>query len=276
VVALLLATAIGLVRLSRGPTIGWRGADPPRPNNTLNEADEVSEQIETLWKSGEIHQAIELANALTRNSALVPTGHAWLARIYHSPHRLDDASEDPERRADLAVIHAERLRALDPSLRSFHGDRVAFWDGYADDLLAQGRIAEAHRILLDAIEFESVSQPDPDPRLLDRLGMADWLAGRPREAESWWRRSLAIDPNRPQPWSQLGFLALWNGHADAAIEPLRRAVALDPNALRPLQSLATAYRMLGQLNDAQNAQERASRLRLEKEATGPPRGMGAP
>lgn len=71
-------------------------------------------------------------------------------------------------------------------------------------------------------------------------GVARELAetGRPEEASSWWRRSLALEPGRAARWNDYGVLLQRLGRFAEAEEALRRAVALDPSLAVAWQNLA--------------------------------------
>jgi Tfp pilus assembly protein PilF len=64
-------------------------------------------------------------------------------------------------------------------------------------------------------------------------------------------RSIVLNPNDANSYHWLGFIQLWSGRVDQAIETLNMALNLDFSARLPtLQHLATAYYLKGRYADA--------------------------
>jgi tetratricopeptide (TPR) repeat protein len=76
--------------------------------------------------------------------------------------------------------------------------------------------------------------------------------GRDAEAETFYRAALALAPDRPDSWANLGLAVLKSGRADEAIQCEREALRIDPDNVQALNNLGIAMHTLNALSEAQN------------------------
>src|SRR4029450_6203034 len=75
--------------------------------------------------------------------------------------------------------------------------------------------------------------------------------GDTRGAEASARRALEIDPQSPEAYNLLGYVAALEGEASEAIENYRQAIALDETYLEAMLNAAEVYiHPLGEFDDA--------------------------
>ncbi|VDC23650.1 tetratricopeptide repeat protein [Pseudogemmobacter humi] len=157
-------------------------------------------------------------------------------------------------RADAAV---EALRALTRS----HGELVVVQAALGDMLRREERWAEA-RAAYDTAAALLPETPPPGAWVLffsraitkERQGLYD-------EADLDFRRSLEINPGRPEVLNYLGYSLVERGkNLDEALEMIRQAVAAQPDAGYIIDSLAWAYFTLGRYEEALEPMEKASVL----------------
>jgi len=77
-------------------------------------------------------------------------------------------------------------------------------------------------------------------------------SGRRVEAETFYRAALALAPERPDSWSNLGLTILQEGRAAEAIECERQALRIDPDNVEALNNLGIALHALNALSEAEN------------------------
>jgi tetratricopeptide (TPR) repeat protein len=83
---------------------------------------------------------------------------------------------------------------------------------------------EAERLL-----FAVLAEDDNNADALQLMGVLRRAQGRDLEAESFYRRSLAIDPDKPQVHYNLGRLLKSSLRFDEAVQALKEAIRLKPN-----------------------------------------------
>jgi len=112
----------------------------------------------------------------------------------------------------------------------------------------------------DAVEyFQRAVALDPnDPDGWRELGDALAYDGRLAEAGQALHRAVRLRPEDTAALVSLGHSSLAAGHRDRAITYLRRAVENDPENLMALQGLAAAYRSEGRLEEALDAATRVA------------------
>ncbi len=121
------------------------------------------------------------------------------------------------------------------------------------------------------IRRESVEQPGddfaerPDEPGLDAdacHAIANDLhqQGQGIEAEAFYRAALALAPDRPESWANLGLAILKNGRAEEAVECERQALRLDPDNVEALNNLGIALHAINALSEAENHFRGALRL----------------
>ncbi|MGC2299488.1 MAG: tetratricopeptide repeat protein [Acidobacteriaceae bacterium] len=110
---------------------------------------------------------------------------------------------------------------------------------------------------LDLAEKQSSKKDDQTMVLFDRAMMAD-RAKRYEEAESDFRKVLAIDPDNALTLNNFGFMLADRGvKLDEALTMIRKAVQLEPTNYAYLDSLGWAYFRLGQYSQAEDNLQRA-------------------
>jgi tetratricopeptide (TPR) repeat protein len=197
-----------------------------------------------LWAWGRADEALEVCRNLTRTPATQVVGYAIQGTIYHET-----------RRSRESVAAHEQVLRLDPELRLIRIPRALFLREFADDLIAVNRPEEARSLLGQARE------KDDDIELMNLLALANFDAGDLTEAERWWLRLTARDPNRASAWLQLGRLALQQKRADEAVAALTRAWELAPRSHEIAWLLCAAHHRLGHPQQAARYREEAERIR---------------
>jgi tetratricopeptide (TPR) repeat protein len=76
--------------------------------------------------------------------------------------------------------------------------------------------------------------------------------GRGAEAETFYRAALALAPERPDTWSNLGLAVLQEGRAAEAVECERQALRIDPDNVEAMNNLGIALHALNALSEAEN------------------------
>jgi tetratricopeptide (TPR) repeat protein len=202
------------------------------------------------------HAVLDLAEGLIGTSTEEAAG--WtLAGIAH--HELKHYAQ--------AVDAGRRVLALDPNLKRMPLPRTLFWNNLALDLMAMGQTAEARHYLEQALAGLE------DAGLMELLGLTYSQEGASDQAERCWLQAERWDPDNADVCLDLGRLALSRRRWDEAAGYLKRAAQRSPNAIEPLYNLSQAYRMLGQVEQA----ERTRRLADQRRRSLPPRsGMMGP
>lgn len=116
---------------------------------------------------------------------------------------------------------------LDPSFAAAHGRAAVCFAarvGHGWDPLQPADIAEAERLARRAWEL------DPsDPIAVGMAGIAMALAVRDLDTgAAYLERALALNPNVPIHWLNRGWIDLWLGRGDYAMEAFERALHLSP------------------------------------------------
>src|SRR5271157_270501 len=101
---------------------------------------------------------------------------------------------------------------------------------------------------------------DPRVRELLKKGIKHHQAGRRRQAETCYRRSLKADPRCPQALHLMGLLAQQAGEYQKSIRLLEEALALNPDDRDTLNSLAEAYIGQRQIHPAAQCYQRLAEL----------------
>ncbi len=92
-------------------------------------------------------------------------------------------------------------------------------------------------------------------------GWSHYQAGRLAEAEEFYRKVLAMQPNHVDALHLLGLLASRKGQLDAAVEFIQRAVRLKPDFAEAYANLGNIFKNLGQVDEAIAAYRQAVRLK---------------
>ena len=116
-------------------------------------------------------------------------------------------------------------------------------------------------VLLLAVLFAGVLEAKSPPTSLDQeeyLDAEDWFrsglalnsAGNYREAAKAFARSIAIDPENPLAWLNLGTAQALGGDDGAAVAALKKAVLLDPKLAMGFANLGEIYFRTRQFEEA--------------------------
>jgi predicted Zn-dependent protease len=105
--------------------------------------------------------------------------------------------------------------------------------------MAAGRYEEAA-----AIYAELLKALPADGGIAMNLGMAQSMAGRPRQAITTLERAVKLQPSLHPAWLFLGAAYLETRNPAAAVKPLTKAVETDARSIKARQMLADAYRSL--------------------------------
>ena len=121
--------------------------------------------------------------------------------------------------------------------------------------MAAGRYDEAAAVYADLARTLPT-----DAGILMNLGMAQSLAGRPREAVKSLERAVQLKPSLHPAWLFLGTAYLDVGDAASAVRPLVKAVATDPSSVKARRMLADAYLTLERFDEADRQLRRLTEL----------------
>jgi serine/threonine protein kinase/tetratricopeptide (TPR) repeat protein len=145
---------------------------------------------------------------------------------------------------DLAIAEAKAAIALRPN----------YWRNHAelgDTLMRAGRLENAAAAYRRLIEL----QPD-SPRGYQRLGTVLQVAGRLDEALESYQKAASIRPSWGT-YSNMGTLHYWRGDNKQAVDAYERAIALAPNQPELYANLGDALQRLGQSSRAAENYRRA-------------------
>jgi tetratricopeptide (TPR) repeat protein len=124
-----------------------------------------------------------------------------------------------------------------------------------NDAMAAGQYAEAVKIYAELAR----ALPD-DAGILMNLGMAQSMAGRPRDAIAPLERAVKLQPSLHPAWLFLGTAHLELHKPVSAVAPLEKAVATDPRSIKARQMLGEAYLMLERYDEAGKQLEKLTEL----------------
>ncbi len=186
---------------------------------------------------------LKIADRLIANSGEEVAGQTMAAIAHHELKHYDQA-----------ITSTLRVLELDHELKRMPLPRTLFWNNLALDLMAVGRTDEARRYLTGAL---AQSQ---DAGLMELVGLTYSQQGALDLAERCWRQAESWDPDNADVCLDLGRLAVNQQRWTEAVGFLKRAADRSTEAVEPLYSLSQAYRMLGNLTEA----ERYRRLADER------------
>lgn len=162
---------------------------------------------------------------------------------------------------DQALLLLHKAMEFDPDFSSAYA--MAAWchcwrkaNGWMTDHARE--MAEGARLARRAVELDK-----GDAVALARSGHAiGYLAGDIQGGVALLDRALVLNPNLAAAWFLGGFLRLWIGETDAAVEYLARAMRLsplDPELYRMQAGMAVAHLFTGRFDMASSWAEKASR-----------------
>ena len=127
-----------------------------------------------------------------------------------------------------------------------------------DALYLLGLIAHQNGDQVQAIELlrQSLHVAPDQPQALNVLGLALAASGEPDEAESAFRRAIALE-RAPEFYNNLGNLRKDTGRLEEAIYAYQRAIGLKPDFADAHYNLANAYRARQELAEAERCFRRA-------------------
>lgn len=141
------------------------------------------------------------------------------------------------------VLAFSLLVPFDPA--SAQSPDLAAKSKQGSEAMAAGRFEEAVGI------YAELARALPnDAGILLNLGMAQSMAGRPRDAIKPLERAVKLQPSLHPAWLFLGGAYLETGEPATALRPLTKAVATDPRSVKARQMLADAYLTLERYDDA--------------------------
>lgn len=185
-----------------------------------------------------------------------------LVRAYSEAGRFHKAADAMERRlesgeaADWTLVESyceaarqggrpERGLELLERLRSQYEDRSAFWTLHGRMLEDMGRLEDAQREHIRAIQID----PE-DAGAVYRHGATLMKLHRDGEAVSCFERCLVLDPRMTRARINIGVLLDQMGQPDRAIEAFRQAIETEPNSVESHCNLGAAYGDLGRRKEA--------------------------
>ncbi len=118
-------------------------------------------------------------------------------------------------------------------------DELALKSRRAKELMAAGRYAEAIPVY-----SELVRAVPNNPGLILNLGLAQQLAGQPRNAIRQFEAAAKLQPDLYPAWFSLGTIYLELGDPVRAVGPLEKAAALQPTDPRAQFALGRSYEAL--------------------------------
>ncbi|MSP02221.1 MAG: tetratricopeptide repeat protein [Acetobacteraceae bacterium] len=104
------------------------------------------------------------------------------------------------------------------------------------------------------METDTHPEPPPDANAALCHALAEDLhkQGRAGEAETFYRAALALAPQRPDSWANLGLAVLTEGRAEEAIQCEREALRLDPDNVEAHNNLGIVAHALNVFAEAEN------------------------
>jgi tetratricopeptide (TPR) repeat protein len=199
---------------------------------------------------------VKIANRLMANSDEEVAGQTMAAIAHHELKHYDQA-----------ITSALRVLELDHELKRMPLPRTLFWNNLALDLIAVGRTDDARRYLNGALA------QSPDAGLMELVGLTYSQQGALDEAERCWRQAESWDPDNADVCLDLGRLAVNHQRWTEAVGFLKRAADRSTEAVEPMYNLSQAYRMLGNLVEAERYRRLADERRRARPET--PQGTGA-
>ncbi|GEM_PF-4044708 len=127
-------------------------------------------------------------------------------------------------------------------------------------LLGDGRFAEAEQIFQ-----ELINNGEMESEAWNQLGILQIRRGTDvQRAKEYFERSIAVNPQNPAPYSNLGALMHEEGDLATAEEYCQRAIQLDPDFPPALHNLGVIYRKKGNIWTSVKYLKRASKAELRR------------
>jgi len=223
--------------------------------------------LKQLGRDEDALQAMRKAEAITPNVAKV---HYDLGVVLQGLGKLEEAEASYRRAIELQPVDAlahnnlgyvlyqlgrlnEAQASCQRAIQLQPHDSLAH-DNLGDILRDLGRPQEAE------ISYRRALQIAPNNAvILFKLGNL-LFDSRPEEAHDCFRHSIALRPDFPDPYTNLGALLLHHGYCDEAIAEFEKALALDPAFGAAKIQLCNAFNKINGVDSAK-AKRLASRAR---------------
>jgi TolB-like protein/class 3 adenylate cyclase/Flp pilus assembly protein TadD len=206
-----------------------------RFDGSLEDVFELQEQV-AIGVAGVIEPALQAAE--TARSASRPTSDLTAYDLYLRAYAMYSASHQRQMRQALALL--EEAIARDPQYGPALGFAAFCCMQLASDAAAPDRDATRQK----GIDFgrRAVELAENAPGVLADAAMALASFGEDIDAMiALVDRALAFNPSYARGWHISGFLRLWAGQTDLAIEHAGLALRLSPRAQARLTSLLIGY-----------------------------------
>jgi TolB-like protein/class 3 adenylate cyclase len=206
-----------------------------RFDGSLEDVFELQEQV-AVSVAGVIEPALQAAE--TARSASRPTSDLTAYDLYLRAYAMYSASHQRQMRQALVLL--EEAIARDPQYGPALGFAAFCCMQLASDAAAPDRDATRQK----GIDFgrRAVELAENAPGVLADAAMALASFGEDIDAMIVLvDRALAFNPSYARGWHSSGFLRLWAGQTDLAIEHAGRALRLSPRAQARLTSLLIGY-----------------------------------
>lgn len=208
---------------------------------------------------------LTLVGAVVLAAPLLARTHSytevWDNEVALWEHAVDEAPESAFALRQYGVILEEvgRTREAESVFNRSLASRATgpAVVGQADVLIRQGRLAEAERLLVLAVEQQPAYHPP-----YERLGLVYQQQGRLNDAEEIFREGRAVNPEVTCAFStNLGVVLYLQGRRDEALETLQEGAARADREATPLcrqglYHLSELHRERGELVEARAAYER--------------------
>jgi adenylate cyclase len=206
-----------------------------RFDGSLEDVFELQDKV-AIGVAGVIEPALQAAE--TARSANRPTNDLTAYDLYLRAYSLYSASHQRQMRQALALL--EEAIARDPQ----YGPALAFAAYCCMQLVSDAADPDRDATRQKGIEFgrRAVELAENVPGVLADAAMALASFGEDIDAMiALVDRALAFNPSYARGWHISGFLRLWAGQTDLAIEHARLALRLSPRAQARLTSLLIGY-----------------------------------
>lgn len=222
--------------------------------NTAGQFPTMNER--TASSASGVDQTMEAAVAHHRAGRIAEAEQLYLEALEREP-KLWRALHN------LGLLYLDRkepARALPLLARAMEAENAGpdTWMAYARALINNGRFEEAERLV--GTHAEHPRARAVELRLRQAWGMAAVKGRALVEAESQFRKALALAPDDPDALGDLGFALLSKGETASAESYLRQALKRSPDNTGILQNLGSALYRQGRTEEAAEHYWRAIRL----------------
>jgi tetratricopeptide (TPR) repeat protein len=250
----LICVFIALLLLS-----AWGYAQPDllRQGIALMNASRPLEAEEVLKSVSESHPAYHSARILLgflflRRAALVEAEQSFRSV-------LDAEPENAPARLGLGMTYVNKgmARLAAREFERILGDPALGSKAHVQWIQSQFLMGKEEEAFREARELAARSPGIPEYQSI--LGFLYQVRGKTREAQQAFRRSAELEPGNLSTYMNLISIARNQQDWAQALTWTGRALRLDPNQPLLYQELATVYRHLGKMEDAETAQQEAER-----------------